>query len=238
MTARLIPAHAGKTWWGGGCQVFSGAHPRSRGENRSSTVTRWAGGGSSPLTRGKPHGIERRQSCHRLIPAHAGKTPLMMRGRRSLRAHPRSRGENIIRSDKPEAAEGSSPLTRGKRAFATRWSSASGLIPAHAGKTAISVSLPDQIGAHPRSRGENLGLTHARVEVEGSSPLTRGKPRLARRGVVRRGLIPAHAGKTEPRKRRTRPARAHPRSRGENEIALRARMRVSGSSPLTRGKRE
>ena len=52
---RLIPAHAGKTWF---VRIFAAirrAHPRSRGENLSVSGTPTGGVGSSPLTRGKPH---------------------------------------------------------------------------------------------------------------------------------------------------------------------------------------
>ena len=34
------------------------------------------------------------------------------------------------------------------------------------------------------------------MSVKGSSPLTRGKHERERRGLLRLGLIPAHAGKT------------------------------------------
>ena len=49
-------------------------------------------------------------------------------------------------------------------------------------------------------------------------------------------LIPAHAGKTDRTSRATASARAHPRSRGENEIARAEDVNANGSSPLTRGK--
>ena len=90
--------------------------------------------------------------------------------------------------------------------------------------------------AHPRSRGENTGGQLTKVRHPGSSPLTRGKrPRYADQ-AVRPRLIPAHAGKTAPRSPRSRPAPAHPRSRGENRWRARRGHRGSGSSPLTRGK--
>ena len=53
-----------------------------------------------------------------------------------------------------------------------------GLIPAHAGKTLFDVSTGKQRRAHPRSRGENLLLVLPSGAVQGSSPLTRGKPPL------------------------------------------------------------
>ena len=49
-------------------------------------------------------------------------------------------------------------------------------------------------------------------------------------------LIPAHAGKTAQRLSGTSPARAHPRSREENDVHAEASIRFEGSSPLTRGK--
>ena len=93
-----------------------------------------------------------------------------------MTAHPRSRGENLIGVAADLAAQGSSPLTRGKLSGIIQiWTSAL---------------------AHPRSRGENVSQRAGGKKVAGSSPLTRGK----RHDGVERGprdrLIPAHAGKT------------------------------------------
>ena len=72
---------------------------------------------------------------------------------------------------------------------------------------------------------------------QGSSPLTRGKRPVWPEGQPGVGLIPAHAGKTRRRFRRSYVMGAHPRSRGENSM-LKDRLRYEdGSSPLTRGKR-
>ena len=111
---------------------------------------------------------------------------------------------------------GSSPLTRGKL-LAKAWKPATkGLIPAHAGKTLEGGSHIAGIGAHPRSRGENI-QTCVQVAADlGSSPLTRGKPLIGAKGTPSVGLIPAHAGKTP--------------------ILVFYRFQAEGSSPLTRGK--
>ena len=53
---------------------------------------------------------------------------------------------------------------------------------------------------------------------------------------VDRGLIPAHAGKTEERRRAGRSEGAHPRSRRENFVIEIVSMRTPGSSLLMRGK--
>ncbi len=69
----------------------------------------------------------------------------------------------------------------------------------------------------------------------GSSPLARGKPEHAGRNQRRRGLIPAHAGKTWCASARPQRSRVHPRSRGENAGTTQRPPPLSGSSPLTRG---
>ena len=77
----------------------------------------------------------------------------------------------------------------------------------------------------------------AMQDVIGSSPLTRGKHLLGFPAVPSLRLIPAHAGKTHPAARLHRMIEAHPRSRGENERVVKNFAALSGSSPLTRGKR-
>ena len=74
-------------------------------------------------------------------------------------------------------------------------------------------------------------------QTAGSSPLTRGKPVWQAHRGRRTGLIPAHAGKTHRTSTCPSRARAHPRSRGENEGAEDISIIEMGSSPLTRGKR-
>ena len=70
----------------------------------------------------------------------------------------------------------------------------------------------------------------------GSSPLTRGKHPPRPRAARRRGLIPAHAGKTVLRAFGAGACAAHPRSRGENLLFDNVGKDLPGSSPLTRGK--
>ena len=90
------------------------------------------------------------------------------RFRYSVRAHPRSRGENVKANATTGEVVGSSPLTRGKRRARTGSTHKRGLIPAHAGKTSFSGPRTCGCGAHPR------------IELWDTIA----------------GLIPAHAGKT------------------------------------------
>ena len=71
------------------------------------------------------------------------------------------------------------------------------------------------IGAHPRSRGEHADVTTAISGPLGSSPLTRGAPKVPSAPHHRSRLIPAHAGSTKP--------------------CLISFNSPLGSSPLTRG---
>ena len=212
----LIPAHAGKTSTNVWTRWSPRAHPRSRGENFSSSGICSMRCGSSPLTRGKPVVGASGWVDEGLIPAHAGKTPQSRAAQRRPWAHPRSRGENRPAARRFLARLGSSPLTRGKRAAHLLRLDQVGLIPAHAGKTSTHRSPPITSPAHPRSRGENVVEPVWTNVSTGSSPLTRGKPQ--EQGGVRADL------------------RAHPRSRGENGRGGRSRRRGVGSSPLTRGK--
>ena len=172
-----------------------------------------------------------------LIPAHAGKTSISRTTARFAPAHPRSRGENPLPDETPPPPAGSSPLTRGKRVRDRCGQSMLGLIPAHAGKTRRRQARGSGGRAHPRSRGENESRDAHSSEPTGSSPLTRGKQIDGALVGLAGRLIPAHAGKTtRPTQPPSRPE-AHPRSRGENLFSPPDCPSVSGSSPLTRGKR-
>ena len=213
-----------------------GAHPRSRGENRSRARDLLGAGGSSPLTRGKQVSATFAANHRRLIPAHAGKTGCRRSGHGRRRAHPRSRGENTGSGFSCVCRRGSSPLTRGKRLGSGIEELADRLIPAHAGKTPAGQTLRGLATAHPRSRGENRLPVELPYNGGGSSPLTRGKRDPDAIATMLKRLIPAHAGKTSPPSSGRHQSRAHPRSRGENRAATSRLLSSMGSSPLTRGK--
>ena len=111
----LIPAHAGKTMWWLGGSAHGAAHPRSRGENGPTSYAGNITVGSSPLTRGKQGTAILHAAAGGLIPAHAGKTSHGPQAFAPHRAHPRSRGENVLEEIGGNVEKGSSPLTRGKR---------------------------------------------------------------------------------------------------------------------------
>ena len=171
-------------------------YPRSRGESLQFLHHACAMSGSSPLTLGKLEGVHADLPDVRLIPAHAGKTSADPRGAASSPAHPRSRRENIRGSKGRSIIAGSSPLMRGKHRRRRTHQRTDRLIPTHAGETVPKSPTSRPAPAHPRSRGENAKNRGTPPRLMGSSPLTRGKHRLADRLQDRERLIPAHAGKT------------------------------------------
>ena len=146
----LIPACAGKTPSQKSPHEDAAAHPRVCGENKVGEKRASSEPGSSPRVRGKPLSAELAASCHRLIPACAGKQPfhpgpgveprlipacagktLGITGTRSVSpAHPRVCGENTIFAPETPYTKGSSPRVRGKRSLAMRTYETPGLIPA------------------------------------------------------------------------------------------------------------
>ena len=158
----IIPAHAGKTSLMIFTERIAEDHPRSRGENQDVGVLDLTNTGSSPLTRGKPHHGNQEAPPTRIIPAHAGKTPVASSGPRSTLDHPRSRGENWAEAGMSISIRGSSPLTRGKQGDRLVGSRPPGIIPAHAGKTSSTSPATPPSTDHPRSRGENA---HAFLRV-------------------------------------------------------------------------
>ena len=132
-------------------------------------------------------------------------------------------------------AGGSSPLSRGIRAYFTTWGVPGGIIPALAGNTS-SCSL-NSSGAedHPRSRGEYSSTMPADRADDGSSPLSRGIPAPASETGPRARIIPALAGNTARTAIRPSSSPDHPRSRGEYVEQKTERSASTGSSPLSRG---
>ena len=173
--------------------------------------------GSSPHARGKHVVRTGDQDTHRLIPACAGKTPVISPHLHLWPAHPRMRGENIPVRWLSARPVGSSPHARGKPTANPEHSAQVRLIPACAGKTVRNASRERQLKAHPRMRGENNLTRFIMNHYWGSSPHARGKPLDDPVRAILERLIPACAGKTVEFSSFVEAAEAHPRMRGEND---------------------
>ena len=213
------------------------AHPRACGENATRALEPCMGKGSSPRVRGKRHDFPVSGFASRLIPARAGKTRPLQRGRQRHGAHPRACGENLLDGDPPPPTTGSSPRVRGKPHLVQFDLGDGGLIPARAGKTDGGPAAGGGPGAHPRACGENSASKSRTRWPPGSSPRVRGKRPGLQRHPARWRLIPARAGKTRSASRSPPTWRAHPRACGENVAQIRRYMEAKGSSPRVRGKR-
>ncbi len=171
---RLIPACAGSTASSGAGPHRFRAHPRMRGEHTSSRARNVSFHGSSPHARGARHA---RCDCGRrtgLIPACAGSTVRDSQSALPRGAHPRMRGEHRAGMTEGTRSNGSSPHARGARSPLIWESPRSRLIPACAGSTMGLELGPFALRAHPRMRGEHVGLVHVGLPVQGSSPHARG----------------------------------------------------------------
>ena len=155
LTARLIPACAGKTRGPEARGRYRQAHPRVCGENRLRVWLAVFGRGSSPRVRGKRGEFRGRWWRVGLIPACAGKTSSGRTTGVTSGAHPRVCGENGLITRFWGGVGGSSPRVRGKPARSASDVFLRGLIPACAGKTKMSILTARRLRAHPRVCGEN-----------------------------------------------------------------------------------
>ena len=171
-----------------------------------------------------------------ITPAHAGKTPIGALRTSTSGDHPRACGENrVLRLCAKVNAE-SPPRMRGKRSPVLSYSCQRGITPAHAGKTSFGRRASCRLWDHPRACGENIVENRANEIVSGSPPRMRGKLVSVSIEVLKGGITPAHAGKTQYPNRQRQSAWDHPRACGENSIGYPCSGFTSGSPPRMRGK--
>ena len=152
----------------------------------------------------------------RIIPAHAGQTPVTTCSSTRTTDHPRACGANKHNMIRSKGCFGSSPRMRGKLFDVGSVMRMRRIIPAHAGQT----------------RAQSVAGTH----THGSSPRMRGKRLELLTGDAGLRIIPAHAGQTRHRGRRRGAERDHPRACGANDVDFPLYVPEGGSSPRMRGK--
>ena len=130
---------------------------------------------------------------------------------------------------------GSSPLSRGILRLEERTIEGERIIPALAGNTLPHTVGPAPQRDHPRSRGEYFVAAPINAVIGGSSPLSRGIPRMTPSRCTCARIIPALAGNTAFHLQLDVWSRDHPRSRGEYGVPSRPVHLRHGSSPLSRG---
>ena len=154
---------------------------------------------------------------------------------RLLAVHPRACGEHARFDGTWAAAIGSSPRMRGTRRQHGGAQVGGRFIPAHAGNTPANPwrTSPDPV--HPRACGEHGSRLASRRMAVGSSPRMRGTLLILILAFDAKRFIPAHAGNTASRLRRSRKRAVHPRACGEHVLCLLVFGNGVGSSPRMRG---
>ena len=110
-----------------------------------------------------------------------------------------------------------------------------GIIPAHAGLTAYSISFAHCARDHSRVCGAHSQKFITSDNAWGSSPRMRGSQNDARPAAQHRGIIPAYAGLTSSSARRRARTRDHPRACGAHSHVPANGRACGGSSPRMRG---
>ena len=126
---------------------------------------------------------------------------------------------------------------RGSQLLHSLLYSSSGIIPAHAGLTAVCCFLLFSCRDHPRACGAHCSPLYTMEHGRGSSPRMRGSHGFCDADVRVMGIIPAHAGLTMTLLCTAIRSRDHPRACGAHLACRRTKTRRVGSSPRMRGSR-
>ena len=235
MYTGIIPAHAGLT---SRHQVVCPAHwdhPRACGAHTSTLFGRAYMPGSSPRMRGS-HPDHHAGAWHLgIIPAHAGLTNHGTGIHEQPRDHPRACGAHTPFLALRLETQGSSPRMRGSPLPVPEISDHAGIIPAHAGLTAVVNLYRMPYWDHPRACGAHGKPNFAVFATSGSSPRMRGSLAAVNADLGKAGIIPAHAGLTPPCSCPAARSGDHPRACGAHVNAFPAGSRQRGSSPRMRG---
>ena len=149
--------------------------------------------------------------------------------------HPRVCGEHGKLVHVVPTGRGSSPRMRGTPAVAWLGVVSSGIIPAYAGNTAVTIKRLTPLRDHPRVCGEHNQSAQMGTDLTGSSPRMRGTPILLNNPTHCHGIIPAYAGNTKETKGLRNNRRDHPRVCGEHQEQPTRMGEAQGSSPRMRG---
>ncbi len=171
--------------------------------------------GPSPRGRGNLDTGLGKTFSQRAIPAWAGK-PSHLTDISALRAgHPRVGGETFGELSIRRHFAGPSPRGRGNLTGRGKTTGDAGAIPAWAGKPFVDQLMGVRDKGHPRVGGETCGVAGPGLEGRGPSPRGRGNRKGFCSRLVRKGAIPAWAGKPRQWAAVLRLTRGHPRVGGE-----------------------
>ena len=210
-------------------------HPRMGGEHARDSEINTQIAGSSPHGRGTPPDCPATPGPPRIIPAWAGNTAQRCPRHWPRADHPRMGGEHKTVPATLSSPLGSSPHGRGTLFGREVLPVIGRIIPAWAGNTALSTSVPVTAPDHPRMGGEHRAHRLPLSERAGSSPHGRGTRSWDRSMTATSRIIPAWAGNTSPARACLIQIPDHPRMGGEHGLSSRKIFGSAGSSPHGRG---
>lgn len=149
---------------------------------------------------------------------------------------PRTCGEKSLLLGSSGSMGESPPHMRGKARHCAAVHGYRGITPAHAGKSFTSFYHCTTFWDHPRTCGEKLIPPLLGFGLTGSPPHMRGKERGSTSRQRRKGITPAHAGKSPAMSPGHITLRDHPRTCGEKGISDFSGNYEDGSPPHMRGK--
>ena len=132
--------------------------------------------------------------------------------------------------------QGSPPRMRGKAQCMLYLHQGHGITPAHAGKSLWGCAYGDGSADHPRACGEKQKQKARLAAGLGSPPRMRGKGCWNVQIPCRKGITPAHAGKSILGAPLMLVLRDHPRACGEKPCSIDCTEASRGSPPRMRGK--
>ena len=165
---RIIPAHAGSRNLIARVLGEAEDHPRACGEQSVDGTASAIAQGSSPRMRGAGLWETRVAQSLRIIPAHAGSSPLAKTVYGESEDHPRACGEQKVSVGDVASVSGSSPRMRGAGIGQGACDLRAGIIPAHAGSR-LKNELLNSL-AHFSSYSLSISFTNrSRVERQSGS---------------------------------------------------------------------
>ena len=165
--------------------------------------------------RGKVYGGPQLGAGHRITPAYAGKSLILLGITFSAKDHPRVCGEKSMSAVQTLDRMGSPPRMRGKVNGSPQLVAGDRITPAYAGKRVRGVVKRIARGDHPRVCGEKLVDLGEGTGLQGSPPRMRGKDQALKYAVKGARITPAYAGKSFSLSREKGLVWDHPRVCGE-----------------------
>ncbi len=192
--------------------------------------------GGSPRVRGRLRSLRHPQHRARRIPACAGPTLDLLPDGRLVGEDPRVRGADPTASRYGSTCGGRSPRARGRRARASGGGGGGRKIPACAGPTVRFGPVRAPRSEDPRVRGADDHCYAMTLAKRGRSPRARGRREDGGPEPGHHRKIPACAGPTRRRRRRSGPRPEDPRVRGADALSSASESQVVGRSPRARGR--